>query len=278
MQQAKKQMKVQQNEGLTLDSAYQEAGLQDLGVGTLLAPVPVALIGTGNQEEYNFFTVAWTGVVNSEPPMVSISVRTERYSYGLLCKTGRFSLHLTDESLCRDVDFCGVRSGAQVNKAKTLGWKPILVSDHPPVLPQAPVCLLCTVQHAQDLGSHVLFLALIDQVLVREDCMSAEGALQLQKLGLVAYAHGVYHKLSEPIGFFGYSVAAPAVYSRRMKRLLTESQTLPPRQTRMQQFPSKGKKGRVSKRSTLSRPSPRRSFRSSGTGSSGARKQREKKN
>ena len=189
---------------------------------TMLNPTPVVLVSCGekgNPANRDLVTLAWAGTVNSEPPMVSVSVRKERYSHGLIAGSGEFVVNLVDEALAKATDFCGVRSGRDLNKASALGLKliPAESMETAPRVDGAPVSLSCKVRQVLELGSHDMFLGEITAVSVRKDLLDENGALHLEKAGLVAYSHGLYHRLGEVMGFFGWSVARPEVYEKRMK-------------------------------------------------------------
>ena len=187
----------------------------------MLNPTPVVLVSCaerGRPENRNLVTVAWAGTVNSEPPMVSISLRKERYSHGLVEGSGEFVINLVDEGLCRAADFCGVRSGRETDKARELGlrYRPAEGMDTAPALEGAPVSLNCRVRQVIPLGSHDLFLGEVAAVQVRQDLLDERGGLHLEKARLVAYNHGLYQKLGDVTGFFGWSVAKPEVLRKRM--------------------------------------------------------------
>ena len=189
---------------------------------TMLNPTPVVLVSCGekgNPANRDLVTLAWAGTVNSEPPMVSVSVRKERYSHGLISGSGEFVVNLVDEALAKATDFCGVRSGRDLDKASALGLKliPAEGMETAPRVDGAPVSLSCKVKQVLELGSHDMFLGEITAVSVRKDLLDENGALHLEKAGLVAYSHGLYHKLGEVMGFFGCSVARPEIYEKRMK-------------------------------------------------------------
>ena len=189
---------------------------------TMLNPTPVVLVSCGekgNPANRDLVTLAWAGTVNSEPPMVSVSVRKERYSHGLISGSGEFVVNLVDEALAKATDFCGVRSGRDVDKASALGLTlvPAEGMETAPRVDGAPVSLSCKVKQVLELGSHDMFLGEITAVSVRKDLLDENGALHLEKAGLVAYSHGLYHKLGEVMGFFGCSVARPEIYEKRMK-------------------------------------------------------------
>ena len=189
---------------------------------TLLSPTPVVLVSCGEKdhpENRNLVTVAWAGTVNSDPPMVSVSLRKGRYSHGLIASSGEFVVNLVDEALAKATDFCGVRSGRDLDKAKELGLT-LLPADGMETAPRvdgAPVSLSCKVRQVLELGSHDMFLGEVVAVVVRKDLLDEKGALHLEKAGLVAYSHGLYHKLGEVMGFFGWSVARPEVLEKRMR-------------------------------------------------------------
>lgn len=197
-------------------------GYFGMAPSTLLGPVPAALVSCaekGNPGNRNLLAVAWTGTVNSDPPMVSISIRKSRYSHDMIRDSGEFVLNLTDEGLCRAADFCGVRSGRDLDKAAAVGltYLPADGLEIAPAVAGAPVSLSCLVRQILELGSHDLFLAEIVAVMVRPDLMDENGGLHLEKAGLIGYSHGLYHRLGEVIGFFGWSVARDEVFARRMK-------------------------------------------------------------
>ena len=190
----------------------------------MLNPTPVVLVSCGEKdhpEKQDMVTVAWAGTVNSDPPMVSISLRTERFSHGMISRSGEFVVNLVDEKLARATDFCGVRSGRDLDKAKELGLTllPAEGMETACRVDGAPVSLSCRVKQVLPLGSHDMFLAEVAAVAVRKDLLDEKGALHLEKAGLVAYSHGLYHRLGEVLGFFGWSVARPEVLEKRMSGL-----------------------------------------------------------
>ena len=189
---------------------------------TMLNPTPVVLVSCAqkdNPEIRDLVTVAWAGTVNSDPPMVSVSLRKERYSHGLISGSGEFVVNLVDEALAKATDFCGVRSGRDLDKAKETGLTlvPAEGMEAAPRVAGAPVSLSCRVKQVLPLGSHDMFLAEVTAVAVRKDLIDESGALHLEKAGLVAYSHGLYHRLGDVMGFFGWSVARPEVLEKRMK-------------------------------------------------------------
>lgn len=189
---------------------------------TMLAPVPVVMVscqGMKAEDKPNIITIAWAGTVNSQPPMVSVSIRKERFSHHLIKESGEFVVNLVDEQLCRACDYCGVKSGRDVDKfaEMELTAMPALGLEHAPAIAQAPVYLSCKVRHVLELGCHDMFIGEIVGVQVREDLFDPDGSLHLESAGLVAYNHGVYQRTKDVLGFFGYSVARPDVLERRMK-------------------------------------------------------------
>ena len=188
---------------------------------TLLCPTPVVLVSCADPEQPgkpDMVTVAWAGTVNSEPPMVSVSLRKDRFSHGLVTASGEFVVNLVDEKMARALDFCGVRSGRDTDKAKETGlsYMPADGLQAAPAVSEAPLSLCCKVRQTLELGSHDMFIGEIVSVMVRADLLDAEGKLHMEKAGLIAYSHGLYQKLGDVIGFFGWSVAREDVFQRRM--------------------------------------------------------------
>lgn len=177
--------------------------------GNMLNPTPVVMVSCGSTlDEYNIITIAWTGTVNSDPPMCSISVRPNRHSYPILKRTGAFVINLVDKELTPIADWCGVRSGKKFNKFLETGLTPIRATKvNAPMIEEAPVNLECKVTQVIPLGTHDLFLAEIVAVHVNEKLFSAKtDAIDLQRAKLVTYSHGHYYALGEKLGKFGFSV------------------------------------------------------------------------
>ena len=189
--------------------------------GALLAPVPAVMVSCARQgEKPNIITLAWVGTVNSDPPMCSISVRKERYSHEILRDSGEFVVNLVGEEQLKATDYCGVKSGRDEDKFAACGLTPVAVPGFSaPAIGECPLYLACRVQSVQELGSHDLFLGVIERVGVKPGVMDDKGRLDYGKMKLVAYNHGNYYALGQALGFFGYSVAAPDVLERRMKQL-----------------------------------------------------------
>ena len=191
---------------------------------TLLNPTPVVLVSCaekGNPENRDLVTVAWAGTVNSEPPMVSVSIRKSRYSHGLISGSGEFVVNLVDERMAKATDFCGVRSGRDTDKEKETGLKTVPAEgmETAPRVDGAPVSLSCRVRQVIELGSHDMFIGEVKAVCVRKDLLDEKNAQHLEKAGLIAYSHGLYHRLGGVMGFFGWSVARPDVLKKRMEEL-----------------------------------------------------------
>ncbi|MBQ6323082.1 MAG: flavin reductase family protein [Lachnospiraceae bacterium] len=176
--------------------------------GNMLYPLPAVLVSCGRfAGENNILTLAWAGTVCSDPPMVSVSIRPERYSYGIIRESGEFVINLTTCSLARAADLCGVRSGRDINK-----WE--ACSLHPgegkaveaPLILESPVNLECRVSQVLELGSHHMFLAMVEGVWVDERLLDQKGRLHLEKADLMAYSHGEYISLGKKLGQFGFSV------------------------------------------------------------------------
>ncbi|WP_455594057.1 flavin reductase family protein [Cloacibacillus porcorum] len=175
--------------------------------GTMLYPLPPVMVSCGTMERANIITVAWTGIVNSEPPMTYISVRPERFSHGLIKETGEFVINLTTDRLVWNADFCGVKSGRDTNKFALPGLTAVKASAvSAPMIEESPVNIECRVERSILLGSHEMFIAKIIAVNVNEKLLDAKGVLHLEKAGLAATAHGKYFALGRQVGSFGYSV------------------------------------------------------------------------
>ena len=177
--------------------------------GNLLNPSPVVMLSCGLPgEKPNIITLAWTGTVCSDPPMVSVSIRKERFSHHLVKESGEFVVNLAPASLTAACDFCGVRSGRDLDKFQTLGLTaekaPNLSAA--PLIAESPVNLECKVEQVLELGSHDMFIARIVGVQVDEALLNKKGKLDLEKADLIAYSHGEYFGLGRKLGRFGFSV------------------------------------------------------------------------
>jgi flavin reductase (DIM6/NTAB) family NADH-FMN oxidoreductase RutF len=175
--------------------------------GTLLNPVPVVLISCGEKEKANLITVAWAGTVCSDPVMVGVSIRPERHSHQLIQANGELVINLPNRRMVRAVDFCGVRSGREVDKFKVTGLtKEPAGLVRPPLIREAPLALECKVESVSPLGSHDLFIAKVVAVQVEEALIDPNGRLNLAKADLITYVHGHYWTLDQAVGSFGFSV------------------------------------------------------------------------
>ncbi len=175
--------------------------------GTFIYPIPAVLVSCGNMEKSNILTVAWTGIINTNPARVYISVRPERYSYNLIKETGEFVINLTTEKLAYATDWCGVRSGAKFDKFKEMNLtkeKAEFVSA--PLIKESPVSVECKVIEEKNFGSHTMFLAEVLSIDADEQYMDDNGAFDISRCNLIAYANGGYYTLGKKIGKFGYSV------------------------------------------------------------------------
>ena len=174
----------------------------------MLYPVPAVLIGCRDKEgRDNLMTAAWAGTICSDPVMVSVSIRGERYSHHIIENTGEFTISLTNRQLARATDFCGVRSGRNTDKFAEMKLTPLestMISA--PGVAQSPVVLECKVKEILRLGSHDMFIAEVVNVSVDEQYLDDKGKLELEKADLIAYSHGEYFALGDKIGKFGYSV------------------------------------------------------------------------
>ncbi|MBQ4120464.1 MAG: flavin reductase family protein [Clostridia bacterium] len=175
--------------------------------GALLAPLPAVMVSSGTLEKPNVMTVAWTGIINTQPSKTYISVRKSRYSYDLIKNSGSFVINLVPSTLVKACDFCGVRSGRDIDKFKFCNLTAeASFSVDAPSIAECPLSLECRVSEIIELGSHDMFLADIVSVAVKKDLIDQNGRLALEKAGLLAYVHGEYFTLGKKIGSFGYSV------------------------------------------------------------------------
>ena len=192
-----------------------------VGLSTILNPVPVVMVSSAGKDpetKPNIMTVAWAGTVNSEPPMVSVSIRKSRYSHKLISETGEFVVNLVSKSLCKPCDYCGVRSGADEDKFAKCGLTPVKAEglEYAYAIKEAPVSISCKVKSVTELGSHDMFIGEIVAITADSYLTDDKGRLCLDNAKLVAYNHGEYFLLGEKLGFFGYSVASADVLKKRM--------------------------------------------------------------
>lgn len=176
--------------------------------GTFIYPIPAVMVSSGDMENSNILTVAWTGIVCTNPAKVYISVRPERYSYELIKKTGEFVINLTNEQLTYATDWCGVKSGKNIDK-----FAEMKLTKEPanfvkcPMIKESPVSVECRVCEVKELGSHHMFIADVLAINTDEKYIDEKGSFDISRCDLIAYANGGYFGLDEKIGKFGYSVA-----------------------------------------------------------------------
>ena len=171
--------------------------------GTFEYPIPAALITCGTMEKSNVMTVAWTGIVNTKPPMVYVSIRPERYSYKIIKENMEFAINLTNQKLAYATDWCGVKSGSQVDKFKEMHLTKEKASFIKcPIIKESPVSLECKVVEIKELGSHTMFLAEVLSIDADEEYINEKGEFDISKCNLIAYANGGYYALGRKIGKF----------------------------------------------------------------------------
>lgn len=183
-------------------------GKQHWKPGNMLNPVPAVMVSVTDKDgRSNIITVAWAGTVCTNPPMVSISVRPSRYSYKMIEDTGEFVINLTNESLVKACDYCGVVSGRDVDKFKKTGLTPIPMEHVRAMgIGESPVNMECRVTEKRELGSHTMFIAEVVGVTVDDSYMDETGKFHINESGLVMYSHGEYFALGKNLGKFGFSV------------------------------------------------------------------------
>ena len=175
--------------------------------GTFIYPLPAVMVSCGTMEESNIITVAWTGIINTDPAMCYISVRPTRHSYEIIKKTGEFVINLTTKDLAYATDWCGVKTGAKVDKFKEMKLtkeKANFVKC--PMIKESPVSVECKVKEIRELGSHHMFVAEILGINAEEKYINENGAFDISKCDLIAYSNGNYYSLGKKIGRFGFSV------------------------------------------------------------------------
>ena len=175
--------------------------------GTFLYPLPVVMVSCGTMEESNIITVAWTGIMNTDPAMVYISVRPTRHSYNIIKESGEFVINLTTEDLAYATDWCGVKTGSQFDKFKEMN-----LTKEPakfvkcPMIKESPVSVECRVKEIKELGSHHMFVAEVLGINADDKYINEKGAFDISKCNLIAYSNGNYYSLGKKIGRFGFSV------------------------------------------------------------------------
>ena len=194
---------------------------RSLKPGTLLCPVPAVMVTCGSGDEKNIITIAWTGIVNSDPPMTYVSVRKSRHSHHLIEESGEFVINATTEELAFATDYCGVKSGRDVDKFKEMKLTPIPAEKVScPMIEESPVNLECKVVEVHRYPSHDMFVGEIVAMHVDESIFDENGKMPVETIGLLTYAHGHYMGVKrKPIGRFGYSV----MKAKTKKRLNREA-------------------------------------------------------
>ena len=186
--------------------------------GTFIYPIPAVMVSCGTMEESNIITVAWTGILNTNPAMCYISVRPERYSHDIIKENGEFAINLTTRQLAYATDWCGVKSGRDVDKFKEMKLtkeKANIISV--PLIKESPVSAECKVKEIVPLGSHDMFVAEIVAIDADEKYIDEKGAFDISKCDLIAYANGGYYPLEKKIGKFGYSVQKKSKTAKNSK-------------------------------------------------------------
>lgn len=175
--------------------------------GTFVYPIPAVMVSCGTMEQSNIVTIAWTGILNSDPAMVYISVRPSRHSYNMIKETGEFVINLTTKDLVRATDWCGCRSGKDYDKFKEMNLtkeKANFVKC--PMIKESPVSIECKVKEIKSLGSHDVFVAEVLSIDADDKYIDEKGAFDISKCDLISYANGGYYTQGEKLGKFGFSV------------------------------------------------------------------------
>lgn len=186
--------------------------------GTFIYPIPAVMVSCGTMEKSNIITVAWTGILNTNPVMCYISVRPERYSHNIIKENGEFAINLTTRQLAYATDWCGVKSGRDVDKFKEMKLtKERANIIKAPLIKECPVSVECKVKEIVPLGSHDMFVAEIVAIDADEKYINEKGAFDISKCDLIAYANGGYYPLESKIGKFGYSVQKKSKTAKNSK-------------------------------------------------------------
>lgn len=185
--------------------------------GTMIYPLPPVMVSCGSMEAPNIITVAWTGIANSDPAMTYVSLKPQRFSHGLIQKRQEFVINLTNENLIKAADFCGVRSGRDLDKFAVTKLTPEKCEHvSAPMIAESPVSLECRVAEIIKLGSHDMFLSQILGVYIDASLLDEKGKFHLEKSGVAAYCHGHYYALGRKLGKFGFSVEKKKTISHRV--------------------------------------------------------------
>jgi flavin reductase (DIM6/NTAB) family NADH-FMN oxidoreductase RutF len=192
---------------------------QNFKPGTMIYPLPAVLVSCGaTPEEYNVLTVSWTGTICSNPPMCYVSIRPERHSYDIIKRTGAFVINLTNRDMEFATDFCGVKSGRECNKFEMANLTPQKAEFvDAPIILESPVSIECKVVEVKPLGSHDMFIAEVVNVVVEDSYLQENGLLDMAAMNLLAYNHGQYFDVTNPRGFFGWSIRKKKKLKRDIK-------------------------------------------------------------
>lgn len=194
---------------------------KSLSPGTLLAPIPPAMVTVGDFENANVLTIAWTGILATQPPKTYISVRPSRHSYKMLKEGGEFVINLPSASMAREVDFVGIYTGAKMDKLDRCNLtKQRSEKVTPPTIAECPIALECRVTEVLPMGSHDVFMADILSVSCKEEIIDGDGKMRFERADLLAYAHGEYYTLGEKVGRFGFSADKPKKLEKTNKKTL----------------------------------------------------------
>lgn len=176
--------------------------------GNMVYPLPAVLVSCGDKDGHvNLMTAAWTGTICSDPPMVYVSVRKERFSHHMIQESGEYVINLTTEKLAWATDFCGVRSGRDMDKFKEMNLTPVFGElQYAPMVEESPVSIECKVTNVMELGTHDMFMAEVIAVHVDERYMDEKGTFHLEQAKPLVYSHGQYYGVGKHIGGFGYAV------------------------------------------------------------------------
>ena len=185
--------------------------------GNMVYPLPAVLVSCGDKEgNINLMTAAWTGTICSDPPMVYVSIRKERHSHHMIQETGEYVINLTTEKLAWATDFCGVRSGKDMDKFKEMKLTPVKGElEFAPMIAESPVSIECRGINVMELGSHDMFMAEVTAVYVDEQYMDAKGTFHLEKANPLVYSHGQYYGMGKHLGSFGFAVRKKTVKKRK---------------------------------------------------------------
>lgn len=189
--------------------------------GNMVYPLPAVMVSCQDEKGFaNIITIAWTGTICTNPAMLYISVRPERYSYSIIKNTGEFVINLTTKELIKAVDYCGVRSGRDVDKFKEMNLtaKKANQLNYAPIIEEAPVNIECKVKEIMPLGSHHMFIAEVVGVNIDDMYLNENGKFELNHSNLIIYSHGEYYGLGELLGSFGYSVRKKEATQKSKKR------------------------------------------------------------